>query len=725
TGLPERVDHRSADLAALQQYLRSRGSRADLAGFFDLWEEIVTRRGPQDPAFAFPGPLAREIVHWLDRVALSPSQVRRHLAISRTVATRPGYFPKEAHVGVVHPPSNLEGLHCGRFKYFFTASRLDHPKRVDLLIEAMRHVDAPTRLKIAGTGPDEGRLRARASGDERIEFVGHVTSEQLVGLYADALAVAFVPADEDLGLVTLEAMCSGKPVVTTRDAGGPTELVQHGRTGFVMQPTPGALGWALQRLAGDPRAAREMGRIGTEMARQVTWDRVLSRLLQPVARHGGFPARRPGRTRIVVASTYVVHPPRGGGQIRSAKLYGALADRYDVELVSLADHQQPARQTVVAPGVAETVIPKSAEQDRFEHDRSRAVGWIPVTDIVAAMRIDLTPAYVDALHRAAVDAGAIVLAHPYLEPAVRMAGLRLPVVYDAHNVEADLKGRALPSGPAGTELQARVEEVERAAVERAALVTATTSSDAAGLARRYGIGVHDVVVVPNGVDVAGTPFVAGEARSSARASWLRRHAGLAGGRAAEHLAIFLGSWHPPNLEAAEVVLHCAARLPHTLFLLVGSHADYYRKWDVPPNAVLVGVVGNEAKRSLLAAADVALNPMLSGSGSNLKILEYFAAGVPVVSSRFGARGTAAEAGTHYVPAGLDTFVGTLAELLASGPPAGLQRAARELAETYDWVRIGRMFTDAVASLLPSGSAPAGVYAQLGQTSSDAIGVGDR
>ncbi|MDP8930909.1 MAG: glycosyltransferase, partial [Actinomycetota bacterium] len=42
TGLPERVDHRSADLAALQQYLRSRGSRADLAGFFDLWEEIVT-----------------------------------------------------------------------------------------------------------------------------------------------------------------------------------------------------------------------------------------------------------------------------------------------------------------------------------------------------------------------------------------------------------------------------------------------------------------------------------------------------------------------------------------------------------------------------------------------------------------------------------------------------------------------------------------------------------
>ena len=66
--------------------------------------------------------------------------------------------------------------------------------------------------------------------------------------------------------------------------------------------------------------------------------------------------------------------------------------------------------------------------------------------------------------------------------------------------------------------------------------------------------------------------------------------------------------------------------------------ELYVMYDLPPNVVLAGVVTNVAKRTLLQSADLALNPMRTGSGTNLKIVEYFAAGIPVVSTPFGARG---------------------------------------------------------------------------------------
>ncbi|KAG1389725.1 hypothetical protein G6F59_015449 [Rhizopus arrhizus] len=99
----------------------------------------------------------------------------------------------------------------------------------------MRQTKGETRLLIAGTGPQLSVLKQLAGEDARIEFVGYVGDEHLADYYRNALCVAFVPQDEDLGLITLEAMSSGKPVITTRDSGGPTEFVEDGVTGGARQ----------------------------------------------------------------------------------------------------------------------------------------------------------------------------------------------------------------------------------------------------------------------------------------------------------------------------------------------------------------------------------------------------------------------------------------------------------------------------------------------------------
>jgi len=181
-----------------------------------------------------------------------------------------------------HPPRLADRLHGGPAgDYVLSVGRLETVKRVDLAIRALAAAPRDLSLRIAGTGTQEAGLAALAVELEvadRVEFLGEVSDEDLVALYAGALGVIFPPYDEDYGYVTLEAFLSRKPVLTTTDAGGPNEFVRDGENGFVTEPDPAALGDALARLAADRRAAVAMGDAGCERARTITWAGVIERL---------------------------------------------------------------------------------------------------------------------------------------------------------------------------------------------------------------------------------------------------------------------------------------------------------------------------------------------------------------------------------------------------------------------------------------------------------------
>ena len=93
------------------------------------------------------------------------------------------------------------------------------------------------------------------------------------------LAVFYAPFDEDFGLVPYEAFLSEKPVVTTRDAGGPLEVVVDRENGLVCEPAPAAVAEACAWLAANPDEARAWGRSGKQIAERITWDTVVDRLL--------------------------------------------------------------------------------------------------------------------------------------------------------------------------------------------------------------------------------------------------------------------------------------------------------------------------------------------------------------------------------------------------------------------------------------------------------------
>jgi glycosyltransferase involved in cell wall biosynthesis len=142
----------------------------------------------------------------------------------------------------------------------------------------MRFVTSPVELIIAGTGEDEEQFRKLAAGDSRIRFVGRVADEALAELYAGALAVIFTPLREDLGLVTLEAFASAKPLITCIDSGEPSRMVRQGWSGFVCPPDPAQIGARMDQLARSPEGAGQMGRNGAASVASIRWDRVANTL---------------------------------------------------------------------------------------------------------------------------------------------------------------------------------------------------------------------------------------------------------------------------------------------------------------------------------------------------------------------------------------------------------------------------------------------------------------
>lgn len=702
---------------------------------------------------ALPGPLVRALVHKLDAIALAPGAVQRYFAISGVVARRAGYFPAGVQPEVLPHPSNLEGLQSGPAEFVFTASRLDAPKRLDLLVRAYRRSHTAVPLCIAGDGPEGERLRALAKGDARIRFAGRLTDGELVAHYSRAALVPFVPFDEDMGLITLEAMAAAKPVLTVADAGGVTEFVQDGVNGRIVPPTEQALAQALDEMLADPARLLAMGQAAQQTASSVTWERTAQGLLdaaaqglaQPAVASAGAeekqktaaigaaetgalrrenfavvprPPGAPGRLRLLVVNTFGVFPPDNGGKKRVFYLAQGLARWADVTLLNMGPSDSAAQERIFGAHFREVCVPPSRRFEQAEAALTRALQR-SVTDIAVLLYHAELVQYRQAFKALAQQTDVVVSAHVYLSPLV-FALWSGPVWYDAHNVEADMKAvvldvaapqqdtvpAALPgtldlrAGDVAQRAVAQVAAAEAQLVRRAERVWAVSCADRTRLAQLYGCAPEHIELAPNGTRLPEDAWL-----EPARRAALKQQLGWG----AQPLALFVASYHGPNLAAADTVLALAAQCPGWSFALVGSICQHVQQpkqkpavpvQPLPANVRLLGVLSEGELTALLRAADVGLNPMASGSGTNLKMLDYAGHGLLVLSTPVGARGLAFVPGTHYVERETSDFGAALHTLapLAPAPHLALRTAARALAEAlYGW--------DAIAQALEPGAAP--------------------
>ena len=223
--------------------------------------------------------------HRRSRRVYTPSQVTRRELLDldlRDVEV----WGRGVDTGVFHPGRRSQALRAelgmgSRFTFLYVG-RLASEKRVDFVLEAFRQASTMVprgvmHLILAGTGPCEAELKAAAPPE--VTFLGFLDRQtRLPDLYANCDALVFGYLTENLGLVVLEAMASGLPVIAA-PAGGVQDHLRDGVNGLTYDPDdPAAMARAMVLLAVEYELTRRLSRAARRTAESLSWERELDRL---------------------------------------------------------------------------------------------------------------------------------------------------------------------------------------------------------------------------------------------------------------------------------------------------------------------------------------------------------------------------------------------------------------------------------------------------------------
>jgi glycosyltransferase involved in cell wall biosynthesis len=401
--------------------------------------------------------------------------------------------------------------------------------------------------------------------------------------------------------------------------------------------------------------------------------------------------------RVLFVTPYLPAPPDFGGAIRMYHLIREAARAHEVAILSLAGPgDDPAlSERELGPTIA-VPVPWTGRQPP---SAAKRLGQLRSLFSLrsAQYRQMVQPALQAALDRLLRERPVDLVQLEFSLTGLYRLPRGIPTVLDVHNVEHDLVRQVARRGsPARRWFNAvewrKLRRDELEAWRRASACLATSAADGRTIESATG---RPAVIIPNGIDPDRLP------RSP-----------LALGRP-ERL-LFVGTlryW--PNAEGVRFfviqVLPCLRdRIPGIEFVVAGADpSPDLVELAREPGVRLVGRVPDT--RPWLEQAGVVVVPLLSGSGTRLKVLEAFAAGRPVVSTRLGAAGLGVEDGVHLLLADSPEEMAAAIARLVQSPELRerlVENAWRLVDERYRWTTIGQRLLETYDGLwkeaLPSG-----------------------
>ncbi|MEO0292888.1 MAG: glycosyltransferase family 4 protein [candidate division WOR-3 bacterium] len=267
--------------------------------------------------------------------------------------------------------------------------------------------------------------------------------------------------------------------------------------------------------------------------------------------------------------------------------------------------------------------------------------------------------------------GAILLWYLFLY--LKHSDIKIPLVYHSHNVEYELrkqKERGIIT------FLSRL--AERNLVNKAHLTTAVSREDAVKFKKLYGVNPY---ILPNGVDIEKFENI-----SNDEVEKIKEKYNLKG-----TILFFMGlTDYKPNKEAIDFLIKnimpdIIKKYPDVKLALIGGEVNFNIEWLINPGSIPFKEVP-----PFIKACDICVAPIFSGSGTRLKILEYLAAGKPVVATGKSAEGLELEKGRHFLQAEtVEEFIEKL-EYLLKNPEKG-RKLGREgekiVEERYSWKKI--------------------------------------
>ena len=271
------------------------------------------------------GPLQEWFMKRCSTVIVTSSNMLNHSSQLSRYGAKLSVIPLGVSASLLNPPDVADVLRI-RAEYgqrlVLAVGRLVEYKGIGYLIQAMNHVDG--KLLIVGTGPLGKKLSdlSKTLGlERRVVFLGEVPANELRAIYhaCDVFALPSIASNEAFGLVQVEAMAAGRPVVNTELPSGVPFVSKHGETGYTVPPkSPKQLARAINVLLSDDALRERLG----NAARDRVWSlftaermatetlRVYETVYESVHEHA--PGRQPVRS-----SLQHIAPPRAQSSART------------------------------------------------------------------------------------------------------------------------------------------------------------------------------------------------------------------------------------------------------------------------------------------------------------------------------------------------------------------------------------------------------------------------
>lgn len=379
--------------------------------------------------------------------------------------------------------------------------------------------------------------------------------------------------------------------------------------------------------------------------------------------------------KIIVLNDFPIVPPNHGGKLRIYNVYKHLSKICDITYICFGNEQE-IKENIITETFKEVRIPKSQLHKKVEAIAVKLLG-ISANDIIAMFFCRVNPEIKSELKKYLNDCDLIILSLPYMYPAVKNRASDKTLFYESHNIESFLKKSIFGKGALRNFFLEKVRKNEEEVIRRSSVIFATSCSDSDAFKKVFKVNNEKLHISQNGTDI-----------SSFEALY-ENDILIKKKVISKPVAIFIGSGHPPNVEAARIIVRLIAPAMKDLyFLICGSVCWGVKNESLTNNVGLAFEVTEEEKVELFRCSDVALNPMESGSGTNIKMLDYMAAGLPVITTSTGARGLDLD-NTNSVICEISKFPEKIQEVLGNKKLYDtLSRNGRKLVvEKYDWRKI--------------------------------------
>jgi glycosyltransferase involved in cell wall biosynthesis len=340
---------------------------------------------------------------------------------------------------------------------------------------------------------------------------------------------------------------------------------------------------------------------------------------------------------ILALNDYDSYKNSGGGGVRTKGIYSAINNWCPVVFICFSDDNE----ITVRKENDKTIvfsIPKT--KNHIENQQKiNSLSHISADDIIAHRECRFNPWLISIYNILKKGCRNIILEHPYLASIPISYNDRF--IYSSQNCEVQIKKELMQHHPLYSDLISEVEKIETEAVKQAAAVIAVSKHDADCFARSTQTS-GPIIIVPNGASEPAQPNA--QELAAAKKSITK-----------EKSAVFVGSAHIPNIDAVKYIIEkLAPTCPEYEFHIIGTVCTAFPTQNTR-NIHFWGVLSETMKSAVMQSCSIALNTVITGGGSNIKLADYLANDLYVVTTPFGLRGYPKEINDYLSVAELNDF----------------------------------------------------------------------